>query len=167
MFRVFKSGRYVQIWTRCGIKVNFDGRHAVSVVVPGRYRNRMEGICGNCNGDMNDDFTMKNGTDVRNRNDRYSRVGDSFAVPDDSGRTDPKYVCYHIIYTVGEKGRDLTQSYAKAPTTTEKSKKQRDNTKTPPKTSITQRLRTDLGRSVRVTIATQLLWSKQLIIAAM
>ena len=38
------------------------------------------------------------------------------------------------------------------------SKKQRDNTKTPPKTSITQRLRTDLGRSVGVTIATHLVW---------
>ena len=36
----------------------------------------------------------------------------------------------------------------KAPTLTEKSKKQRDNTKTQLKTSITQRLRTDLGRSV-------------------
>ena len=35
----------------------------------------------------------------------------------------------------------------KAPTPTEKSKKQCDNTKTPPKTSITQRLRTYLGRS--------------------
>ena len=32
----------------------------------------------------------------------------------------------------------------KAPTMTEKFQKQRDNTKTPPKTSITQRLRTDL-----------------------
>ena len=31
---------------------------------------------------------------------------------------------------------------------TEIPKKQRENTKTPPKTSITQRLRTDLGRSV-------------------
>ena len=30
--------------------------------------------------------------------------------------------------------------------------------RTPPKTSITQRLRTDLGRSVGVTIATQLVW---------
>ena len=36
----------------------------------------------------------------------------------------------------------------KAPTPTEKSKKQRDNTKTPPKTSLTQQLRTDLGRSI-------------------
>ena len=41
------------------------------------------------------------------------------------------------------------------PTPTEKSKKQRDNTKTP---TITQRLRTDLGRSVGVTTATQLVW---------
>ena len=39
-----------------------------------------------------------------------------------------------------------------------KSKTQSDNTKTPPKTSITQRLRTDLGRWVGVTIGTQLQW---------
>ena len=36
----------------------------------------------------------------------------------------------------------------KAPTALEKAKKQRDNTQTPTKTSITQRLRTDLGLSV-------------------
>ena len=46
----------------------------------------------------------------------------------------------------------------KVPTPTETFKKQRDNTKTPQKTSITQRLRTDLGPSVGVTIATQLMW---------
>ena len=46
----------------------------------------------------------------------------------------------------------------KAPTPKEESKQQRDNTKTPPNNSITQRLRTDLGRSVVVTIATQLVW---------
>ena len=54
-----------------------------------------------------------------------------------------------------EKGRDLTQSYDKTPTCTEKSRK-RDNIKMQPKTSIAQRFRTDLGRSVEVTIATQL-----------
>ena len=46
----------------------------------------------------------------------------------------------------------------KAPTPTEKSKKQCENTITPPKTSITQRMWTDWGRSVGVTIATQLVW---------
>ena len=60
---------------------------------------------------------------------------------------------------IREKGRDLTQSYDKSPYTHEKkNKKQRDNTKTPSKTSITQRLRTDLGRSVDVTTATPLVW---------
>ena len=43
-------------------------------------------------------------------------------------------------------------------TPTEQSKKQRDNIKTPPKTLITQLLRTDLGRSVGVTAVTQLVW---------
>ena len=44
----------------------------------------------------------------------------------------------------------------KARTPAGKSKKQRDNTKTSRKTSITQRLRTDLGRSVGVILTTQL-----------
>ena len=39
----------------------------------------------------------------------------------------------------------------KAPIPTENSKTKGQHTQTPPKTSITQRLRTDLGRSVGVT----------------
>ena len=46
----------------------------------------------------------------------------------------------------------------KSATPKEKSVKQRDNTKTPPATLITQRLRTDLGRSVGWTIITQPVW---------
>ena len=58
-----------------------------------------------------------------------------------------------------EKGRDLTQSCDKNPYTLRTNpKKQRDNIKTPPKTLITQLLRTDLGRSVEVTAVTQLVW---------
>ena len=47
---------------------------------------------------------------------------------------------------------------AKAPTPTEKSKKQSDKTENATKTSSTKRLRTYLGRSVGVTTATQLVW---------
>ena len=46
----------------------------------------------------------------------------------------------------------------KAPTPKDKSKKQGNNIKTPPKTSITQWSQTDLGRTVRVTAVTQLVW---------
>ena len=46
----------------------------------------------------------------------------------------------------------------KAPTPTEKSKGQSDNINNATKSSIKQLLRTDLGRSVGVTTATQLVW---------
>ena len=62
-----------------------------------------------------------------------------------------------------EKGRDLTQSYDKSPYTDSNIKKATwKHKKTPPNTSITQRLRTDLGWSVGVTIATQLVWLNRL-----
>ena len=50
----------------------------------------------------------------------------------------------------------------KPPTPAEKSKKQRDNTKTQSKASITQPLQTNLGRSVGVTTGTQLVWLNRL-----
>ena len=66
------------------------------------------------------------------------------------------YLTY-ILYK-REKARDLTQSCDKSTYTHRKSKKQRDNIKHATKTLITQRLRTDLGRSVGVTAVTQLVW---------
>ena len=69
------------------------------------------------------------------------------------------FLIFGMMYLQKEKKKEIWLSpMTKAPKPTEKSKKQVDNTKTPPKTSITQRLRTDLGRSVGVTIATQLVW---------
>ena len=50
-----------------------------------------------------------------------------------------------------EKEGDLTQSYDKTPYTNRKFENQRTTHKRHKKTSITQRLRTDLGRSVGVT----------------
>ena len=46
----------------------------------------------------------------------------------------------------------------KAPTLTKMSKGQSDNTNNATKNPIKQQLRTDLGRSVVVTTATQLVW---------
>ena len=50
-----------------------------------------------------------------------------------------------------EKEGDLTQSVWQNPLYQQKIRKPKDNTQTPPKTSNSQRLRTDLGRSVGVT----------------
>ena len=74
-----------------------------------------------------------------------------------------KMYFYPYIYDSEKKEEIWLSPMTKTPTTTEKfkKKKQRDNTNTPPKPFITQRLRTDLGRSVGVTTVTQLVWSKQ------
>ena len=57
-----------------------------------------------------------------------------------------------------KKRRNLTHYMTKALIPTEMSNGQSDNIKTPPKSSITQRLRTDFGRSIAVTTANQLVW---------
>ena len=70
--------------------------------------------------------------------------------------------CYVFKKTTGKrkkrkKERDLTQFYGKNPYA-ELSNVQSDNKTTPPKSSITQRLPADLGRSVGITSVTQLVW---------
>ena len=57
----------------------------------------------------------------------------------------------HVLSETYDKKEEIWLSpLTKAPTSTEKSKKELDNTKTPPKPSITQPLQTVLGRSVGV-----------------
>ena len=58
-----------------------------------------------------------------------------------------------------KKGRDLTQSYDKSPYTNRNDKRAKwQHKQCHKKGSITQRLRTDLGRSVGVHMATQPVW---------
>ena len=54
-----------------------------------------------------------------------------------------------ILAVSREKGRDLPQSFDKSPYSKRKCKTPIDNTKTKPKTSITQRLRIDLGNETQ------------------
>ena len=66
-----------------------------------------------------------------------------------------------MFYLLIEKEGYLTQTYDKKTLYQRKMRKPMNNTKTPPKTSITQRLQTDLGRSVGVTTVIQLVWLNQ------
>ena len=61
-------------------------------------------------------------------------------------------------YLEEKEGRCLAQSYEKSLLPTGMSKGQCDNTKTSPKSSITQRFRTDMTRSDGVTTVIQLVW---------
>ena len=61
-------------------------------------------------------------------------------------------------YVMKRKRRKSDSVLWQKPLYQQKIRKPMDNTKTPPKTSITQRLQTDTGRSVWVTAAIQLVW---------
>ena len=64
---------------------------------------------------------------------------------------------YLYLIMLREKRRDLTQSYDKSPYTNRNVKTAKWQHKQT-KSLITQQLQTDLGRSVGVTMATQLVW---------
>ena len=79
------SGKFVQITTKCGVEVAFDGLHLVKVKVPRHYSNMMTGLCGDCNG-VKDDLRLKNGSDVSHLKDKFSRIGISYLVLDSSDK---------------------------------------------------------------------------------
>ena len=68
------------------------------------------------------------------------------------------YVTFTDISYTGKKKEIWLSPMTKTPTSAEMSKGQSDNTINATKSSITQRLWTDLRRSVGVTTATQLVW---------
>ncbi|XP_056020701.1 zonadhesin-like isoform X2 [Ostrea edulis] len=85
-FRIFRSGRNVKVIvnTKYGdATVTWDGRSSVVVTVPKNLGRRMTGLCGNCNG-KRDDFRTKYGKDVSNLRNKFTLIGNSYAVKDDT-----------------------------------------------------------------------------------
>ncbi|XP_032886887.1 LOW QUALITY PROTEIN: uncharacterized protein LOC116979482 [Amblyraja radiata] len=76
------SGGYVLLETNFGLLVRFDGHHHVDVSVPSTYSGLLCGLCGNYNGDPNDDIIMPNGSLAADSN----MLGESWQV--DNGETE-------------------------------------------------------------------------------
>ncbi|XP_032374142.1 IgGFc-binding protein isoform X1 [Etheostoma spectabile] len=57
---VYQEGSHYVIETDFGLRVTYDLVYHVTVTVPGNYRNKVCGLCGNFNGDQKDDFQMPN-----------------------------------------------------------------------------------------------------------
>lgn len=83
------SGRFIQLITKCNIYVNWDGKSVVQVGVPKSYSNKMEGLCGNCDGRKND-YRTKEGVDVSWKSNKYVLIGKSYEVFDDSDKPSTK-----------------------------------------------------------------------------
>ncbi|KAL7835924.1 hypothetical protein SRHO_G00282710 [Serrasalmus rhombeus] len=57
---VFRSGYFATVKTDFGMTVMFNWDSHVSITLPSTYRNMVGGLCGNWNGNQNDDMTMPN-----------------------------------------------------------------------------------------------------------
>lgn len=88
---VTESGSYITIvHSTCDIRVQFDGVHIVNIRAPEtRFGGNLTGICGNCNGDAEDDYSTKTGEKVGSW--EYSKIGNSYKVIDDSDQPNLKY----------------------------------------------------------------------------
>lgn len=59
---MYQSGRSVVIRTDFGLTVRYDWEHHLVVTLSGSYSCKTRGLCGNFNGNPNDDFTTPSGT---------------------------------------------------------------------------------------------------------
>uniref|UniRef100_A0A8C4T5G8 IgGFc-binding protein-like n=1 Tax=Erpetoichthys calabaricus TaxID=27687 RepID=A0A8C4T5G8_ERPCA len=60
--RAYQNGVNVIIETNFGLIVTYDLVYHVTVTVPGNYRDKMCGLCGNFNGEKKDDFKLPTGS---------------------------------------------------------------------------------------------------------
>ncbi|KAF1470826.1 Zonadhesin, partial [Megadyptes antipodes antipodes] len=74
------SGAYVLLVTDFGLWVRYDGNHYAEVSVPSNYRGLLCGLCGNYNGDPNDDNIKPNGDIASGSTD----LGQSWLVPENN-----------------------------------------------------------------------------------
>ncbi|XP_063798277.1 IgGFc-binding protein-like [Pseudophryne corroboree] len=58
--QAYQNGIGVIIDTDFGVQVNYDLVYHVMVTVPGNYKEQLGGLCGNYNGNKNDDFQLPN-----------------------------------------------------------------------------------------------------------
>ncbi|XP_078511515.1 IgGFc-binding protein-like [Lissotriton helveticus] len=79
--QAFRCGFKVVIKTAFGIILKFDWSSEVSVSIPNTYANAVSGLCGNNNGNGDDDLTMKNGNPASTEKE----FGDSWKVADVPG----------------------------------------------------------------------------------
>ncbi|XP_031975843.1 LOW QUALITY PROTEIN: IgGFc-binding protein-like [Corvus moneduloides] len=96
------SGGYVLLETDFGLWVRYDGNHYAEVSVPSNYSGLLCGLCGNYNGDPNDDNIKPNGDTASGSTD----LGESWLVPQNnticsSGGTEEQ--CDPVLESEAEK----------------------------------------------------------------
>ncbi|XP_043936388.1 IgGFc-binding protein-like [Protopterus annectens] len=55
-----QHGNHIMIKADFGLKMSYDLVYYATVTIPGNYKNKISGLCGNYNGDKKDDFMLPN-----------------------------------------------------------------------------------------------------------
>ncbi|KAM4714652.1 zonadhesin, like [Anableps anableps] len=63
------AGQYVTLETTFGLRMHWDGNHYTQISVPSSYHDQMCGLCGDYDGNPNNDFTKPDGSLAGNVND--------------------------------------------------------------------------------------------------
>ncbi|KAJ0055940.1 hypothetical protein NL108_016698 [Boleophthalmus pectinirostris] len=63
------AGQYVTLQTRFGLVVRWDGNHYAQITVPSSFQDQMCGLCGDYDGNPNNDFTKPDGSLTPSVND--------------------------------------------------------------------------------------------------
>jgi len=87
------KGDYVRYTADIGLIVEFDGEWVIKVIIPGHYNGKMCGLCGDSDGNPNNDLTTSNGTYVGDEPNGANIFGDSWVV-EDPEQTDTSYVLF-------------------------------------------------------------------------
>ncbi|XDV18482.1 hypothetical protein PO909_024166, partial [Leuciscus waleckii] len=77
------AGQYVILTTSFGLEVKWDGNHYAKISVPSSYYDQMCGLCGDYDGNPNNDFTKPDGS----QSDSSHQFGDSWQTDEDEDAT--------------------------------------------------------------------------------
>ncbi|KAM9436504.1 IgGFc-binding protein [Clarias gariepinus] len=61
LIKVYQSGAFIILETSFGLKVTYDTISTATVEIPSTYKNAVQGLCGNYNGNKADDFLIPGG----------------------------------------------------------------------------------------------------------
>ena len=86
--RVMMNGMYARAQTDFGLAVENDGHWTAVVKMSGSFSDMTDGLCGNNNGDPEDDLITKDGEDMNGNYEGHSIFGNSWEVYDPE---DPRY----------------------------------------------------------------------------
>ena len=81
-FEIRNNGMNVRFSTDFSLVVESDGEWTSVIKIPSSYEGKMSGICGNADGNPNNEMVMKDGTDVSSSEYRFDKVCNSFQVDD-------------------------------------------------------------------------------------